>query len=257
VRREFGLPVAASGAEEAMPLAIMRTIPIRDFRKTDVFSGEVRVIAGSRTRRGARWQRGQASCNSPELAEPEAASFVDADGSATSTKAHAANLETGAGLAKPEAEVAERAPKEKKQKQRVNPADKAKAEAREEKKKQEEKKAKGSGGKSGGDGNGGSGKGGGKGDDDDEIPSVWEERACLNGGRHLPDSLPDFVDKVNERISVVRVVELLLRSPDDKAARGLAEKLLEAKYGKAARGELANFFGVNSASHLNSQAEHE
>jgi hypothetical protein len=253
VRREFGLPVAASGAEEAMPLAIMRTIPIRDFRKTDVFSGEVRVIAGSRTRRGARWQRGQASCNSPELAEPEAASFVDADGSATSTKAHAANHETGAGLAKPEAEVAERAPKEKKQKQIVNPADKAKAEAKEEKKKQEEQKAKGNT-KSG---DSGTGNGKGKGKKDNYIPSIWEERACLDGGTNLPDSLADFVDRVNENIDVVRVVELLLRSPDDKAARGLAEKLIEAKYGRAARTELANFFGLNAASHLNSQAEQE
>jgi hypothetical protein len=237
-----------------MPLAIMRTITPKQFRQTTLFSGEVRVIAGSRTRRGARWQRGQASCNSPELAGADAASFADAGGSANTSTAHAANPETGAGLAKPAAEVAERAPKQKKQ--TVNPADKAKAEAHEEKKKQEEQKAKASE-SGGGNGKGGNGNGGGKGDDDDddEPPSVWEERACLNGGRNLPDSLANFVDRVNERISVVRVVELLLRSPDDKAARGLVEKLLEARYGKAARTELGNCFGVNAESHQDSQTE--
>jgi hypothetical protein len=254
VRGKCALPVAASGAEEAMPLAIMRTITPKQFRTTAMFSGEVRVIAGSRTRRGARRQRGQASCNSPELTGADAVSFADAGGSATTSTAHAANHETGAGLAKPAAEVAERAPKEKKQKENVNPADRANAEAKEEKKKQEEQKAKGSA-KSGASGAGDGGKGGGK--KDDYIPSIWEERACLDGGTNLPDSLADFVDRVNENIDVVRVVELLLRSPDDKAARGLAEKLIEAKYGKAARAELGNFFGVNAASHLNSQAEHE
>jgi hypothetical protein len=239
-----------------MPLAIMRTITPKQFRGTTLFSGEVRVIVGSRTRRGARWQRGQASCNSPELAGADAASFADAGGSANTSTAHAADPETGAGLAKPAAELAERAPKQKKQKQTVNPADKAKAEAQEEKKLRAEENAKGITKSDGsGAGSGSDGKGGGK--KGDYIPSIWEERACLDGGTNLPDSLADFVDKVNENIDVVRVVELLLRSPDDKAARGLAEKLIEAKYGKAARTELANYFGVNAASHLNSQAEQE
>jgi hypothetical protein len=57
--------------------------------------------------------------------------------------------------------------------------------------------------------------GGGTGGDGGELSN---ERVTLQGGSELPRDGWEFLEAVNEKIAVVRVMEVLLRSKDEKLA---------------------------------------
>ncbi len=177
------------------------TITLVAFRRMDTFSGELRVVSGSRTRMGVRGHGKRASCNSlGRWAGTDAVCGTAAGESAHTSAAHAASCDTDAELAKPKAEDAERTPETKDEKPKPS-------------------KSATSGG-SGGDG---------------PVPSLWEERAQLDGGDELPGDGEGFVDAVNDHIDLVRTTELLLRGNDEKSSKSLLEILLEMKYGKDSR----------------------
>jgi len=174
-----------------------QTITMRDFRRTQRFSGNVRVEGGSRTRRGVRRQNRPASCKSPtEPAGSDAARGLTAGGSAPTSAARAADHKKNADSAGTKAK-----------KHRGTP-DKKKASKR--------KQTKSGGG-------------------DGPIESLWNERATLDGGVPLPEDGIGFVDAVNVNIDLIRLTELLLRGRDEKSSKSLLERLLEMRYGKNAR----------------------
>ena len=182
------------------------TITMKAFRGMDTFSGEMRVVPGSRARRGVRRQKHLASCNSREgLAGSDAGSGLTAGGSARSSAARAADHKTDADLAEPKVKKGRGTPDEK-------PKNEIKA------------KEKGRGGTEKGDGGG-----------DGPIPSLWDEKAQLDGGVPLPEDGVGFVDAVNVNIDLIRLAELLLRGTDERSSKSLLEKLLEMRYGKNAR----------------------
>jgi len=188
------MSVEADEAEEVMGQP--QTITIRAFRGMDTFSGEMRVIGGSRTRRGVRRQNHRASCNSlRDLAGSDAGRGLTAGGSAHTSAAHAAGHKTDAGSAKTNVKKRRRTP---------------------------DKKVKSSTKK---------GSGGG----DAPVESLWDEKAQLDGGVPLPEDGIGFVDAVNVNIDLIRLTELLLRGTDEKSSKSLLERLLEMRYGKNAR----------------------
>ncbi|MGA2299286.1 MAG: hypothetical protein ABSG77_01175 [Candidatus Acidiferrum sp.] len=189
------MSVEAGEAEEVM--AQPQTITIRAFRGMDTFSGEMRVIGGSRARRGVRRQNHRASCNSlRELAGSDAGRGLTAGGSAHTSAAHAADHKTGADSAKTKVEKRRRTPD----------------------KKEKSSTKKGNGG---GDG---------------PVESLWDERAQLDGGVPLPEDGVGFVDAVNVNIDLIRLTELLLRGTEERSSKSLLERLLEMRYGKNVRG---------------------
>ena len=195
--------------------AYVRTITLRDFRRLDSLSGEMRVVGGSRLRRGVRRLGRRASCKSPEaLAGSDAACGAAAGGSAHTSAAHAASRETDAEPAKPKAGKAERAPEK-------------------EEGKTEHKKPTGKGSKKKGGGDSGDGED----KKDKPIESLWDERVHLDGGEDLPADGAGFVDAVNEYVDLVRLTDSLLRERDEKSSKSLLEKLLEMKYGKGTKAE--------------------
>ena len=106
------MSVEAGEAEEVM--AQPQTITIRAFRGMDTFSGEIRVVGGSRARRGVRRQNHQASCNSlRELAGSDAGRGLTAGGSAHTSAAHAADHKTDADSAKTKVKKRRRTPDKK------------------------------------------------------------------------------------------------------------------------------------------------
>jgi hypothetical protein len=178
-------------------MGLPQTITMRDFRRTQRFSGNVRVEGGSRTRRGVRRQNRPASCKSPtEPAGSDAARGLTAGGSAPTSAARAADHKTDAGPAEKKAKKARGTPDKKKQ--------------------SKPKHAKGGGG-------------------DGPIESLWNERATLDGGVPLPEDGIGFVDAVNANIDLRRLTEILLRGRDEKSSKSLLELLLEMRYGKDAR----------------------
>lgn len=185
-----------------MGMAKAKTITMKAFRRRKTLSGEVRVIGGSRTRRGVRQQDRRASCNSPrELAESDAGRGLTAGGSAHTSAAHAADHKTDADSAEAKARKSRRTP-DKKRTAKKTTAKK---------------------------------KGGGEG----PIESLFDERAELDGGVPLPEDGIGFVDAVNVNIDLIRLTELLLRGTDERSSKSLLEQLLEMKYGKNARAVLA------------------
>ena len=190
----------------------------------DSLSGELRVVGGSRKRRGVRRQGRRASCNSRKgKAGFDAEWMATAGGSAHTSAARAAGRKTDAKPAKPKAEPAGRAPKKGKPKPKGGKSDssgKTRGHTQKGKAEQTEKSQKRS--KSGGDG---------------PIESLWEERVHLDGGEDLPADGPGFVDAVNEYVDLVRLTDSLLRERDEKSSKSLLEKLLEMKYGKGTKTE--------------------
>jgi len=173
-----------------------QTITMRDFRRTQRFSGNVRVEGGSRTRRGVRRQNRPASCKSPtKPAGSGAARGLTAGGSAPTSAARAADHKKNADSAGTKAKKPRGTP-HKKQPSKPKHA------------------------KSGGDG---------------PVESLWNERATLDGGVPLPEDGIGFVDAVNVNIDLIRLTELLLRGRDEKSSKSLLERLLEMRYGKDAR----------------------
>jgi len=189
---------------------------MREFRRMKNFSGEVRVQPGSRTRKGVRRHRRQASCNSPEGKAGTVARSRAAGGeSAHSSAAHATSRFTDTDLAEPKANRVERTPLQTK-------------------KKGSKTRSVAAGGKGGGG----------------AVESLWEERSMLDGGDPLPKDGPGFVDSVNDYIDLVRTTELLLRDQDAKSSKSLLELLLEMKYGSDARATLvANQSGTSGSMH--------
>ncbi|MGB2677669.1 MAG: hypothetical protein WAN12_11365 [Candidatus Acidiferrum sp.] len=165
----------------------------------DTFSGAMRVIGGSRARRGVRRQNHRASCNSlRELAGSDAGRGLTAGGSAHTSAAHAADHKTDADPAKAKVKKPKRTPDKKKRRKSSTKL-----------------------GTVGGDG---------------PVESLWDERAELDGGVPLPEDGVGFVDAVNVNIDLIRLTELLLRGTDEKSSKSLLERLLEMRYGKNARG---------------------
>ncbi len=179
-------------------MACVRTVTMRAFRGMDTFSGEMRVIGGSRARRGVRRQNHRASCNLPtELAGSDAGRGLTAGGSAHTSAAHAADHKTDADSAKTKVKKGKRTPDKKK------------------KRKSSTKMGTGGG--------------------DRLVESLWDERAELDGGVPLPEDGVGYVDAVNVNIDLIRLTELLLRGTDEKSSKSLLERLLEMRYGKNAR----------------------
>jgi hypothetical protein len=173
-----------------------QTITMRAFRGMDTFSGEMRVIGGSRARRGVRRQNHLASRNSLRaLAGSDAGRELTASGSAHTSAAHAAAHKTDADPAKKKVKMRRRT-SNKKEKSRT-------------------KKGKGGGG--------------------GPVESLWDERAQLDGGVPLPEDGVGFVDAVNVNIDLIRLTEILLRGTDERSSKSLLEQLLEMRYGKNAR----------------------
>jgi hypothetical protein len=184
-------------------MGLAQTITMTAFRRMGTFSGEVRVIGGSRTRRGVRRQKHLASCNSSrEMAGSDAGRGITAGGSAPSSAAHAAGHKTDANPAKKKVKEPKRTPPKKEKN----------------KPKKEE----------GGEGH-------------PPVKSLWDERAELDGGVPLPEDGVGFVDAVNVNIDLIRLTELLLRGTDEKSSKSLLERLLEMRYGKNARAVAAEF----------------
>jgi hypothetical protein len=224
--------------------AYVRTVTMKEFRRLDSLSGQLRVVSGSRRRRGARRLR-RASClpaqasNSP-VVPPDAdeTNATAAGGSAHTSAAHAASLATDAAPAKPKAELSPRAPILNSAAQirlwfadepATQPATSAKPNETKESAKPQVEKQKG---KNKTEPATGSGEGSGP-----KIESLWDERAHLDGGDDLPLDGPGFVDAVNEYVDLVRLTDSLLRERDEKSSKSLLEKLLEMKYGKCSKGD--------------------
>jgi hypothetical protein len=219
----------------------------------DSLSGELRVVGGSRRRRGVR-RPGRASCNSRMAsAGSDAASTMAASESAHASAAHAASRESDAVPAKPQAEEAARTPEnesgatdgpaegeacklppglrfqyadEEFQKPEAAPKKKQERPKQPNEPKTKKKKDATLPEKSGGD------TGGNK-----PIESLWDERVHLDGGEDLPPDGGSFVDAVNEYVDLVRLTDSLLRERDEKSSKSLLEKLLEMKYGKGTKTE--------------------
>jgi hypothetical protein len=161
-------------------MAVARTVTMKVFRTMDRLSGDLRVISGSRRRRGVRPPNHQAIDRSPEC---QAASD-DRSGRTLGLAADSAAGSTGrkkpsADVAKDEAKEAERTPTP---------------------------------GSTGG------------------PPSLWDQRAELGTGTKLPQDGWAFLKALNERIDVVALYELMLRSPDEKLAGRLVEQALKMGY---------------------------
>src|SRR5208337_2236243 len=100
-------------AEEVMGQP--QTITMKAFRGMDTFSGEMRVIGGSRARRGVRRQNRLASCNSlREMAGSDAGRGMTVGGSAHTSPAHAAGHRTDADPAETKVKKRRRTPDKKK-----------------------------------------------------------------------------------------------------------------------------------------------
>jgi len=208
-------------------MAVPQTITMRAFRGMDTFSGEVRVVAGSRTRRGVRRQMRRASCNSRrELAGSDAVRGLTAGESAHASDARAADHKTDADSAEPKAKKAKRTPKKKPTTKKQKAKNRKHANRRKPavKQRNESKAAKGEA----------KGKGG-----KPPIESLWDERAQLDGGVPLPEDGVGFVDAVNVNIDLIRLTEILLRERDERSSKSLLERLLEMRYGKNARALMA------------------
>jgi hypothetical protein len=178
-----------------------QTITMRAFRGMDAFSGEMRVIGGSRARRGVRRQNRRASCNLlTALAGSDAGRGLTAGGSAHTSAAHAAGHKTDADSAETKVKKRRRTP-DKKEKSSTKL------------------------GNGGGDG---------------PVESLWDERAQLDGGVPLPEDGVGFVDAVNVNIDLIRLTEILLRGTDEKSSKSLLERLLEMRYPKNARAVAAD-----------------
>lgn len=179
-----------------------RTMTLMAFRRTDQFSGALRVVPGSRTRKGVRRHSGRASCNSLKgLAGTDAPGGTAAGESAHTSAAHAADCSTDADLAGSIAENDVRTPTKKRPKS----------------------KGKHAAAKTGGGGEVG------------PVEALWEEKAELDGGEILPEDGIGFVEAVNEHINLVKLTELLLRGADEKSCKSLLGQLLDIRYGKNAR----------------------
>jgi hypothetical protein len=63
-----------------------------------------------------------------------------------------------------------------------------------------------------------------------EPPSLWDQRAELGKGPLLPQDGWAFLKALNERIDVVALYELMLRSTDEKLAGRLVEQALKLGY---------------------------
>lgn len=166
----------------------------------DTFSGKMRVIGGSRARRGVRRQNHPASCNSlRELAGSDAGRGMTAGGSAHTSTAHAAGHKTDADSAETKVKKRRRTP---------------------DKKEKSSTKLRNGGG-------------------DGPVESLWDERAQLDGGVPLPEDGVGFVDAVNVNIDLIPLTELLLRGTEERSSKSLLERLLEMRYGKDARAVMA------------------
>ena len=71
--------------------------------------------------------------------------------------------------------------------------------------------------------------------DPESTEALWERRMHLKGGPELPKDGWEFLQVLNEKIDVVELMNLLLRSPDDKLSGRLLEQALEMAYEKTER----------------------
>jgi len=69
----------------------------------------------------------------------------------------------------------------------------------------------------------------------ESTEALWEQRMHLKGGPELPKDGWEFLQALNRKIDVVALMNLLLRSPDDKLSGRLLEQVLEMAYEKTER----------------------
>ena len=69
----------------------------------------------------------------------------------------------------------------------------------------------------------------------ESTEALWEQRMHLKGGPKLPIDGWEFLCALNQKIDVVELMNLLLRSPDDKLSGRLLEQVLEMAYEKTER----------------------
>lgn len=188
-----------------------QTVTMRVFRTMDPLSGNLRVVAGSRRRRGVRKPNGQAMSKSQEIqAGSDDESGMTAGRGATSASAPAADRESGADAAREKAKETARTPHIRKEDHKDEDIQ-SKVET---------------------DKNDCPEGGGGTGDD---STSLWDKRNELGKGGKLPEDGWSFLKAVNGRYDIVGAVVLHLKSVDEKLGGRLVEQLLEMAYEKNVR----------------------
>ncbi|HXX16116.1 MAG TPA: hypothetical protein VEJ47_14540 [Candidatus Eremiobacteraceae bacterium] len=176
-------------------------ITIVQFRSMDSFSGYVGLHNESRTSRGVHRHGRQASCKSPtDLAGTDAALQLPAGEGAHSAVALPAGREPDAVLAEPTSRDAGCASS-------MNESSRGKVRR---------------GKKSTGDGDG-------------PTNYLAQQRAQIPGGDVLPEDGAGFVERVNDRIDLIRLTENVLRGEDDKNVKSLLGQLLTVCYKNARR----------------------
>lgn len=71
--------------------------------------------------------------------------------------------------------------------------------------------------------------------DPESTEALWERRMHLKGGPELPKDGWEFLQVLNRKIDVMELMNLLLRSPDEKLSGRLLEQGLEMAYEKTER----------------------
>jgi hypothetical protein len=206
-----------------------RALTLRQFRNTNILSGEMRVVGRSRRRRGVSSSAEPGPTtprNAAILASSQAhdaatrdARRLNAGGVATSGNATASFGKAYAGAARGRRDQPQDTPS-------PSPAKPAR----------KKKTPISSGG--GDDHNGSNNHSNGSNQSAAEKPSdesLWGERVNLQGGPELPANGWEFLKAVNARIDIVRLTELILRASDEKLVTRVTEQLLEMAYEKTER----------------------
>ena len=69
----------------------------------------------------------------------------------------------------------------------------------------------------------------------ESTEALWDQRVHLKGGPELPKDGWEFLQALNKKIDAVELMNLLLRSRDEKLSGRLLEQVLEMAYEKTER----------------------
>ena len=185
----------------------VQTITMKAFRGMDSFSGELRVMEGSQTRRGVRRQNRRASCNSlRELAGSDAGCGFTAGESEHTSAAHAADHQTDADSAETMVNEAGGTPQSNEkdgiaqENSGVVPPDACDPEKKQ------------------------------------WTPLLTLVQGAMQETEALPRDGKEFVEAVNREIYLVGVVKSLLTNDDVKVKHRMCEQLVDIAYGKSSKG---------------------
>jgi hypothetical protein len=192
-----------------------RRLTLREFRGTNILSGELRVVGRSRRRRGV-------SSATPGPTEPRNAAILassQAHDAATrdAGRLNAGGVATSGNAAASFGKACAGAARGRRDQPKDTPSPKSPGSS---------KPKKASTSRGGGDDHGG---------EKPSDESLWGERVNLQGGADLPANGWEFLKAVNARIDIVRLTELILRASDEKLVTRVTEQLLEMAYEKTER----------------------